>query len=427
MVFNDPGLQAYSSKTLAFNRNEIPSIFSKLSGLKILLSFAFVALSSLTAYAIGYDSRQIYLLFLIGIGMVLSSSFVLMRTVLTGMGNYRMDSWLSSLDRVLIILVLGTILFLPLFSNQITIESFALTQTLCYLIACFIMVSVLGFKKLIILPTIKWGEVSIVLKATLPFAGIIFLTSICNRIDVVMLNEILPKKQAHFESGIYAAGYRFLDAANMVGFLFGALLLPMYARLMSTKEDVSSLFKTSFGILLTVGCVLGIGSIFYATEIFKLSYTDIYLQHADIMLPLMMSLIPITLSNAFGPIILASGKLKAFNLTLLAAIVLNVVLNLLVIPQYGALGSAYTTFITEIFLLIAMYFISSTIPGISFGLVKIIKYTGYIAICIGTGFILKSIDLYWMIELAIFVMTSVALSLMLRLAGKNLLSILKSN
>lgn len=415
IALNDPGLQAYSSRLLASNKDNIPTLFSELAGLKITLGFIFIAISFITAMLLGYNERQLQLLGLIGAGMVLSSSFILMRTVLTGLGAYRIDTFLSSLDRVLLIILLGSVLYLGYFSDELTIEFFAGIQVFAYFLACLIIFLVLIKTNMIRWPSFHFKKMLQVLQSTLPFAGVILLTSICNRIDVVMINEMLPEKTALYQSGVYAAGYRFLDAANMVGFLFGSLLLPMFARMLAEKIDLKPLFQTGFGLLLMISTLIGLSCVFYASNIFSIAYTDVYDQHSDIMYPLMLSLIPITLSNAFGPLIMAHGKLKTLNIALISAIGLNVVLNLIVIPEYAALGTAYTTLITEIFLLFCMYVIAHQQTGISLENKLLRNSVLFVFLSALTIYLLTFVELHWLIEIVIFITLGFSLALLLNI------------
>ncbi|MDV7402501.1 hypothetical protein RZS08_64360, partial [Arthrospira platensis SPKY1] len=48
-----------------------------------------------------------------------------------------------------------------------------------------------------------------------------------NKIDGVFLGILMDDNG--YQAGVYASAYRFYDAANMIGYLFAALLLPMFA------------------------------------------------------------------------------------------------------------------------------------------------------------------------------------------------------
>ena len=68
---------------------------------------------------------------------------------------------------------------------------------------------------------------------------LVLLMTLYNRLDPVMLGKLLPDKPncptaeintAHVQVGIYANGFRLLDAANMIAYLFSVLLIPVFAQ-----------------------------------------------------------------------------------------------------------------------------------------------------------------------------------------------------
>ena len=61
----------------------------------------------------------------------------------------------------------------------------------------------------------------------------------------------------------------------------------------------------------------------------------------------LLSLIGYTLIQVYGTILTASGKLHHFVITIFITAMLNVMLNLLLIPQMGAKGSAIAAFISQ--------------------------------------------------------------------------------
>src|ERR1019366_9241981 len=87
-----------------------------------------------------------------------------------------------------------------------------------------------------------------ILKKSLPFAILMMLMACYNRLDTVMLERMLPDGAK--QVGIYAHGFRLLDAANMIGFLFAGLLLPIFSRMLKYKESVEALVKLSFLLLI---------------------------------------------------------------------------------------------------------------------------------------------------------------------------------
>ena len=74
-----------------------------------------------------------------------------------------------------------------------------------------------------------------------------------------------------------------------------------------------------------------------------------YQQAIDPFKWLILSFIAICMNFIFGTLLTASGNLRVLNWISILGIVLNVTLNICLIPKYGALGVAITTFFTQFF------------------------------------------------------------------------------
>src|SRR5690606_21336540 len=106
-------------------------------------------------------------------------------------------------------------------------EWFVYAQTLAYLLTALIAFGIVSSKATF--QRISWNRafLAVILKQSLPYALLILLMSFYNRMDSVMLDLML--EDGARESGLYAQGYRLLDAVNMIGFLTAGLLYPIFA------------------------------------------------------------------------------------------------------------------------------------------------------------------------------------------------------
>jgi O-antigen/teichoic acid export membrane protein len=181
----------------------------------------------------------------------------------------------------------------------------------------------------------------------MPYAVLVLLMAFYNRLDSVMLKELLPGDLGKEQSGIYAKGFRLLDAANQIAYLFSVQLLPLFSRMIKQKENIENVVKLSFTLLLTPALIVTVSTIFYAEHFFDKIYTGDtsgYLVFAV----LMNCFTAISLSYIFGTLLTASGNLRKQNWVALGGIVVNVLLNVLLIPKFLALGSAIASLVTQL-------------------------------------------------------------------------------
>ena len=110
----------------------------------------------------------------------------------------------------------------------------------------------------------KWNTAFaiVIIKKSLPYALLILLMTIYYRIDSIMLERMLDDNS--LQAGIYAQAYRFFEASNMFAYLFAALLLPIFSRMLKLGEPVRDLVDFSFKTLMGFGLVLTVFCCFYS-------------------------------------------------------------------------------------------------------------------------------------------------------------------
>ena len=113
----------------------------------------------------------------------------------------------------------------------------------------------------------NWPFFIMIMKQSAPFALLVLLMTLYNRLDPVMLGSLLPKPINFTQAGVYASGFRLLDAANMIAFLFAVLLVPIFSKMIKRKESVEEMVKLSFTLIITVSIIVAVGSYFYSHEL----------------------------------------------------------------------------------------------------------------------------------------------------------------
>jgi O-antigen/teichoic acid export membrane protein len=162
-----------------------------------------------------------------------------------------------------------------------------------------------------------------------------------------MLGRLLPKGVGSEQVGIYASGFRLLDAANMIAYLFGALLVPIFSKMLKKRQPIENLLKLSFTLIITLSVIVGLGSFFYSYEIMDLLYNSHILASTEVFRLLIPGFIAVSATYIFGTLLTANGNLKQLNLIALSGLVINFLLNFILIPTLMARGSAIASLITQ--------------------------------------------------------------------------------
>ncbi|WP_052596366.1 polysaccharide biosynthesis C-terminal domain-containing protein [Aureispira sp. CCB-QB1] len=355
-IFSDLGIQQYNNRNIAQHDYLFDKYFPHILGLKGGLSLVFLFLSLSTALILGYGWKELYLLLFLLLNQIFITFTFFFRSNISGLQYYRLDSILSILDKLLMMLICIPLLWGP-WVAFFQIEWFIYAQTAAFGLTAFISFALTRryLKGKLVL---YWNKplLRAILKQSIPFSLVVLLMNIYTRIDAVMIERLLydPVTNKGIQEGnIYAAAYRLLDAINMICFLFAGLLLPMFARMLKNKEDVQPLLKLSSSIMLVITVSFSIAVCFYAQEIMPLLYVNYSPSMSEVLILLMIGFNSIGMIHIVGTLLTANGNLMSMNIVFVVGIVINMCSNYFLILEYGAWGAAISTIITQSFVALA--------------------------------------------------------------------------
>jgi O-antigen/teichoic acid export membrane protein len=338
---HDWGLTNFYNRQLAAKDESLIDNAGSFIFLKILFALLYGATIFLVAYISGINRWDI-LLYVVLI-QVLTSLFVFFRAIVTSQQWFHTDAWLSVLDKLLMILLCAPFLYFPS-SGRMSIERFLQLQMSCTVLAVLVTLVFLFIKKFNFSFKTLWPG-NHVLKAALPFAVIILLMSFHYRMDGFLLERIGGAE----ETGKYAGAFRLLDAANMIGYLFASFLLPYIARNRDDGKITTSVVLNVRHVLIvfsiTVSCIV----IFLAPWIQKVLYHHDDTGYIEVLQWCVPALISYSLVQVYGAVLTATGHIVALSYITLVSVVINVTINILLIPSFGAKGSCVAALISQAF------------------------------------------------------------------------------
>jgi O-antigen/teichoic acid export membrane protein len=344
-ILLDVGITNFNNRNIAQHRQLIHKHLSGIITLRVGLALVYLLVSLIAALLIGYPVEVMKIGAILLINQVLISFILYLRSNLSGLHLFRTDSVVSVLDRAIMIIICGWLLWGRNSETPFRIEWFVWAQTAAYLITIWFVLFYLRRRVSLQKPT--WNPVFalMILKKSYPFAILILLMTFYNRIDSVMLERMLPN--GALQAGIYAQSYRLLEAANMIAFLFAGLLLPMFAHMLRQKSDVIPLVKLAFSLLVIPAFLFALAAWLFRNEIMDLLYREHVFESSQIFAILMCSFIAICTTYIYGTLLTANGNLKSLNIMATGGMILNIVLNLVLIPRWEATGAAVASLVTQ--------------------------------------------------------------------------------
>lgn len=411
-IILDFGINNFNNRAISRNNKRAGEYLLNLLLLKSGLAVIYFAGTFISAIATGYNEQQMTMLVFLAINQILLSAILYFRSNVAALQHFRVDSMLSILDRLLTILFCLVLLYVPFFQQGFNILWFIYAQTLALLITALVAFGVIVNKTRLSLNIWKFKFTRLILLKSFPFALLALLMGIYLRVDAVMIERMLPDGAK--EAGIYAASFRLLDALNMFGYLFATLLLPMFAGMIRRKENTTELVKFGSELMFVFSVTAGVACYFFSAQIMQLLYHESTPYWSHIFGWLMLNFIPMSSVYIFGTLLTANGSLRILNYIALGGMVVNIVLNLILIPQHGAFGSTIATLITQILVAIVHVMAATKHFKLDYRPAEVGKLFGFAVSCVAIGYFGMLLQLPWVLGITI----TVALCLLAAIATK---------
>ena len=387
-ILLDAGLTSFINQRLSSSRQLIQDLWNNTIWLKPILALLFGLIYCILSFAGGYWKAYHEIIFWIGLNQILLSLVLFFRAFVSGLGHYRWDSILSVADKFLFILIFSISIAL----NQVgTINTFLWIQSLSMIVPCIGTGWWIYSNTKVSIALLSPSKAVQLIKQSLPYAGIFLLMVLFCRMEPVWIGILRPVDGA-MQSGIYAAAYRLLDAANMMGFLFAGLLLPMFSHALATQEkkEYQSIFDLAGKVMFSFAVLISITIMSEHRAIMTLLYKDHY---PDILNIVILNLIPLTINYLLSTLLTAAGMASQMNKIFLFSIITNIISHLILTPGYGAVGAASAALITQVITVMLLSYLLLKKGLIHFSFRQILFISGGLMIMLSLAFLYSFLSL----------------------------------
>jgi O-antigen/teichoic acid export membrane protein len=201
------------------------------------------------------------------------------------------------------------------------------------------------------------------IRVGLPFVGLGTALILYGKIDTLILGKLAGPAQL----GSYAAAYRVLDAMMFVPAAMTGALFPTLSRLSSqSTSSVRQACEVAMKYLVIIGFPLAAAVCILAPNIIRAVYGAGWEETAKALRILIWSWAVIFADCLFPVVLNATRRIRLYLIVLTSATAFNVILNLLLIPKYGMIGSSWATLVSELAAFAGYFFaVSRTIGKVS--------------------------------------------------------------
>ena len=415
----DFGISNYNSKTIAQDPDRLPALFPAMLSARLVLMVVYIAIAYGWGVLLGYRGWELALLSGILFIHSLNALVSFIRSNVSALHRFKVDAILSITDRMLMIIICGALLLNPATAKAFRIQWFVLTQIGSYFVAAAAAYIVLRkLAKVELRFSFDKKEILAVIKSSFPYALLIFLMSVYNRADAVMIERM--GTDGKVQGSIWAAAFRLLDMANILGLMFATMLLPVFGRMIKQKADVQPIAKLCVNMMVPFSVSVAVGCFFWGGDIMYVLYHNnpLYPTHAPayrwVFSCLMLSFPAWCFMYVYSTLLTANGSMKTLNLIAFAGVIFNLGLNALLIPKLNAFGGAITSLATQTGLALMFFIFAVRIFKLKIEARWLFAHLSY-AIIIGmTGYLLQYSNINNILQLCLLGCISILLIFTLR-------------
>lgn len=182
-----------------------------------------------------------------------------------------------------------------------------------------------------------------------PFAVGVIASRIYTNIDI----NLLARMAGDAHAGWYSAANKIVLALQFIpAAMAAAVYAPMSAQFETDKHQMGRTYAMATYYLMLLVIPIGVGLAVLAPYFISIIGGSEYVQSVPVLQILSIALVSAFLIFPLGSLQAASNRQKQNGIIMAVAAVLNVMLNLILIPRYQEVGAAWTSAFTYTFILV---------------------------------------------------------------------------
>jgi len=192
------------------------------------------------------------------------------------------------------------------------------------------------------------------LHESLPMGITAIITFSYFKMDTILLSLL----QSNSDVGIYNVAYKVMENLIFFPAMLVGLILPLLSRFIYTKRNhFEEIANKTFKVFMIIVIPIVIGTWFLSNDIIRIVSGNTFTESAPVLRILIFALACIFFGNFFNMLLVVGNAQKKLMQTLFFVAIVNILLNLFLIPRFSYQGAAYSSLATEMFVVILTSFL----------------------------------------------------------------------
>ena len=336
----DFGFNRFLIREIARQNSKQWELVWNLVALRLTLICIFFAIFSVVLYTFDPDKMRISIILLASLAVLPQAVAVTFDGIFIALRKLQFSA-VASLVGSVSIAVLGFTLVTYGFGVYGAINAIIFGQFIFAATLILLLYRQGGLK----ISEVKLSVIKKALAGSLPYGLLAILGLLYFRIDTVLLSYM----KGNFDTGIYAAGYKFLETLVFIPNALSFALFPKFVRLhQKNPKAIRSLMFKSIKLMLGLGVLFAAIYYLILPQIIKIFLPN-YLGAVSAVKILALAIPFMFIHIPLSQVLLSSDKyLRQVIYFSTVPLTINIFLNLIFIPQYGYIAASWVTVVSDI-------------------------------------------------------------------------------
>ncbi len=372
-VFVDVGTSAMLTREAARKGKEVELLVRSMFFSRIVLGVLVYGAMIWGAGLLHYSQELTQLIIIAGIAAIVDTCSVASWSIIRGFHNLTYEAFGGVLAIAVMVIVGGSAIAMHLPLTML-VYAVLLGSSANFLLALWVLVRKIHIS---VIPRMHWQSLRELLVLSLPFAGAAIFSRIYTYTDVTFLAKFSGEQAV----GWYSAALKVVLALNLIPASISASLYPtLSAHMLNAPQQVGKTFAKAFFILALIAFPASAGLMVLSPAIISVFYNDQYLPTILLLQLLSISMVFGFLCFPLGALLAATNQQKKNTIIYGLAAIISICGNIILVKQYGAVGSAITAIAvsSSIFLIsfsVTSYYWKSESTFLVISLIKILCAT----------------------------------------------------
>lgn len=357
-IVSDLGLSTLTIREVARDKSLAGKYLGNILLVKFVLSFVSFLLVVVAINLMHYPPDTTLAVYIAGASVVVTSFNQFFRSIFRAFEKMEYEAVVRVIEKVVVFSLVMCLIYFGYGLIEI-LSAFLISSVFSLVFSGLIVFKKFAKPKF----KVDFSFLKNAIKGALPFGLTAVFVTIYFQIDTVMLSIM----QGDAVVGWYNAAYQIIFGLMFIPAAFVGSIFPLMSKYYkSSEESLKRTYNIGFKYLLIVAIPIMVMGFMFADKIILFLYNLEYAPSISAFRALILVIPIIFLTSLFGPTLQSINKQRIVSYVAGFNALLNVVLNIILIPTYSYIGAAIATVLTEgLGCILMFYFISRFLTKIS--------------------------------------------------------------